>query len=109
LGLSKGFIGKIYFTNHSQAPQAAFLPHLPNQLPQLFVQYSTKSPSQDKYTIAKFTTIPADHLLYKVYETRQSSKGKDRIPFWSGTDWFVDCDAIYLKGRVYAAFNVTAP
>lgn len=94
---------------NSQVPQAALLPHQPNQLPHLFVQYSTKSPSQEKYTIAKFTTIPVNHLLYKVFETRQSSKGKDRIPFRSGTEWLVDCDAIYFKGRVYAAFNVTQP
>ena len=92
-----------------QSSQVALLPQLPNHIPQLFVRYSSKSPSQDKYTIAKFTTIPVDHLLYKAFETHQNSKGKDRIPFRSGAKWFVDCEAIYYKGRVYAAFNVTQP
>lgn len=93
----------------SQSPQETLLPNLPNQPPQLFVQFSTKSPSQEKYSIAKFTAIPPDHLLYKVYETRTGSKGRERIPFRSGTEWLVDCEAIYFKGRVYAAFNITQP
>ena len=92
-----------------QLSQVALLPHLQNQLPQLYVQYSSTSPSQDKYNIAKFTLIPADHILYKVFETHHSSKGKDRIPFRSGTKWLVDCEAIYFKGRVFASFNVTQP
>ncbi len=93
----------------SHSSQAALLPNLPTQIPQLFIRYSSNSPSQDKYTIATFTTIPVDHLLSKVFETHQYFKGKDRIPFRSGTKWFVDCEAIYFKGRVYATFNVTQP
>lgn len=93
----------------SHLPQEALLPNLPNQPPQLFVQFSTKSPSQEKYSIAKFTAIPPDHLLYKVFETRTASKGRERIPFRSGTEWLVDCEAIYFRGRVYASFNITQP
>jgi hypothetical protein len=93
----------------NQPLQEGLIQNVEFQTPHLFVRYATNSPSQDKYSIASYTTIPQDHLLSKVYETHQKSKGKDRIPFRSGKMWTVDCEAIYYKGRVYASFNITHP
>lgn len=79
-----------------------------NPSPQLFVRYSSSSPSC-KYRTARFVAIPKNHFLLDVYEGRNVSKGHDRIPFQSETKWSVDCEGFFYTGKVYAVFHVTPP
>ncbi|BBB47413.1 ImmA/IrrE family metallo-endopeptidase [Pelolinea submarina] len=80
-----------------------------NNVPRLYIQYSSKSPSQEKYFVAKNTLIPLDHVINKVYISRTDIKSRDRIPFRTKTEWVTDCDAIYYEGRVFASFNIEQP
>lgn len=76
--------------------------------PILFVQYSASSPSV-KYRGARFVNIPRNHIIETAYQEQKYIKGHDRIPFRSGTDWRTNCEALYYQGKVYVAFNLTAP
>jgi hypothetical protein len=76
--------------------------------PHLFVEYSSQSPSQDRYGIARYTSIPEDHLISSVYQCQGYAKGIDRIPLRSGKVWTTECEALFLKGKVYAAFNLSS-
>jgi len=86
--------------------QNSFLPQKKSN--KLYILYSMWSPSA-KYPIARFTTIPGDHLLMQALIEQNFIKGKDRIPFRSGTNWQVPCEAIFFRGKVYGLFNVTPP
>lgn len=77
-------------------------------LPQLFVQYSSSS-SSCKYTSGRFVPIPRKHFLAGVYEAKIFAKGFDVIPFRSGTEWAVNCEGFFYRGKVYAVFNITDP
>lgn len=76
--------------------------------PQLYVHYSSSSPSL-KYRTAPFVVISKDHLLSDVYESRKELKGRDNIPFKSRKKWPVDCEGFFYKGKVYAIFHITPP
>jgi len=86
--------------------QKSFIPQEKHN--KLYILYSMWSPSA-KYAIARFTIIPEDHLLLQSMTEQDFIKGKDRIPFRSGTDWQVTCEAIFFRGKVYGLFNVTPP
>jgi Zn-dependent peptidase ImmA (M78 family) len=75
----------------------------------LYIQYSSSSPSQDKYSIAKNTLVPDNHILNSVFQKQGYLKGMDDIPFKSGTKWKVDCEALFYKGKVYGVFNISQP
>lgn len=77
--------------------------------PCLYVAYTAHSPSVMKYSIARYTKIHKEHMIAKVYHQRLHLKGQDTIPFRSPTRWVVDCEAYFLKGKVYAVFNVSSP
>jgi hypothetical protein len=77
--------------------------------PKLYVRYSSNSPSQEKYSIAKYSVIPQNHILNLAFQNQQFIKGRDRIPFKSGNGWDVDCEAMFYKGRVYGVFNISRP
>jgi len=72
----------------------------------LYILYAIWSPSA-KYSIARFTPIPKDHLLMQAKLANKLIKGKDRIPFRSGTDWQVPAEVNCFRGKVYGLFNVT--
>lgn len=74
----------------------------------LLVSYSSRSPSY-AYPCARGTPIPKHHLISNAYAERTSLRGKADIPFRSGKQWPVDCEAFYYRGKVYAAFNITSP
>lgn len=76
--------------------------------PQLFVQYSSGSPSC-RYKPGRFIPVPKDHFLAGIYESQIFTKGHDNIPFLSGTKWPVDCEGFFYKGKVYAVFHITDP
>ena len=75
---------------------------------QLFVQYSSSSPSC-KYKTGRFILVPKDHCLSGIYESQIFMKGHGNIPFRSGTKWSVDCEGFFYKGKVYAVFHITDP
>jgi hypothetical protein len=78
--------------------------------PKLYVQYSSNSPSQEKYSIGKYSVISENHLFYRAYKTQGYVKGSDYIPFKNGRkNWIVGCEALFYKGKVYGAFNVKEP
>jgi len=74
----------------------------------LYILYTMWSPSE-KYSLARFTQIPENHLLTQALKEDSLVKGKDRIPFRSGTDWQVPVEAICFRGKVYGIFNVSPP
>jgi hypothetical protein len=74
----------------------------------LYILYSMWSPSA-KYSLARLTQIPKDHLLMRVLSEDRMIEGIERIPFRSGTDWKVPAEAIYFRGKVYGIFNVKPP
>lgn len=80
---------------------------IPDQ-PQLFVRYSSGSPTYN-YNTGRFIPIPKEHLITTAYDTRAPVKGRDNIPVHSGRAWPNDCEAYYYKGNVFAIFNVTVP
>ncbi|MDD5368531.1 MAG: hypothetical protein PHQ40_05565 [Anaerolineaceae bacterium] len=75
--------------------------------PHLFVEYWSESPSQDRYGIARYTSIAGDHLILNAYQCQGYIKGVDRIPLRSGKVWMTECEALYFKGKVYATFNLS--
>jgi Zn-dependent peptidase ImmA (M78 family) len=85
-----------------------FLCLSPMQSSSLYILYAMWSPSA-KYTIARFTTIPKDHFLAQPFSKEELIRGTDRIPFRSGADWSVPCQAIHFRNNVYGLFNVEPP
>lgn len=77
-------------------------------LPQLFVQYSSSSPSC-KYKTGRFVPIPQGHLIASSYEQKCFLRGRENVPVRSGKAWRNDCEAFFYKGKVYAVFNLTVP
>jgi Zn-dependent peptidase ImmA (M78 family) len=77
--------------------------------PGLYVCYTAQSPSITKYSIARHTRISKEHIIAIAYHQRSHIKGRDTIPFRSQTRWEVDCEACFLKGKVFAVFNVSPP
>lgn len=75
---------------------------------QLFVQYSSSSPSC-KYTTGRFVPIPKGHLLANSYEQKSFLKGCGDLPVRSGKKWPNNCEAFFYRGKVYAVFNLTDP
>ena len=74
----------------------------------LFILYAMWSLSA-KYPLARWTTIPKEHLITLAHLEKRFVKGEDKIPFRSGRDWRVPCEAIFFRNNVYGLFNVTAP
>ena len=72
--------------NSENANQQAFI--RTQQINTLYTLYTIWSPSA-KYPIARFTKIPKNHMLMQSRVDDCLIKGKDRIPFRSGTDWQV--------------------
>lgn len=78
------------------------------QINTLFILYAMWSPSA-RYSIARFTQIPKDHLLMQPMLEENLIKGKERIPFRSGKNWQVPAEATSFRGKVYGLFNVSLP
>ncbi|MCB2160671.1 ImmA/IrrE family metallo-endopeptidase [bacterium] len=74
----------------------------------LFIQYAIWSPIA-RYSVARFTIIPKNHILHNGLNSIDLIKGKDRIPFRSGKGWPVTCEVLYFRGSVYGLFNVGEP
>jgi Zn-dependent peptidase ImmA (M78 family) len=89
--------------------QLSLIRTLPSTIPQLYIQYASRSPSVTKYSLARYTKIPQSHFLSNVYFNRMTSRSRAPIPFRSRKIWEVDCEAFYYKGKVYAAFHLEAP
>ena len=90
----------------SDTKQKAFIPK--QQSTTLYILYAMWSPAA-KYSLARFTLIPKDHLILQAMTEESLIKGNDRIPFRSGTDWKAPMEAIGFRGKVYGLFNVTPP
>lgn len=77
----------------------------------LYVSLASKSysPRIERYTISKYARIPTNHVISASYQGKCKVKGTARLPFQGETVWEVDCEAMYLKSKVYAVFNVAQP
>lgn len=89
-----------------EADQLAFVDQ--EQTNALYIIYATWSPTV-QYPIARFTRIAKDHLLFAAVSSQGIVKGRARIPFRSGTNWQVSCEARLFRGNIYGLFHVTAP
>jgi hypothetical protein len=88
--------------------QAQFIDIQEDVRPQLFVQYSSSSPSCI-YKTGRFVPIPNGHLIANSYEQKALLKGRGNVPVRSGKKWPNDCETFFYKGKVYAVFNLTDP
>lgn len=86
--------------------QQAFL--TPPKKECLHILYAVWSPSA-RYSVARFTRIPKTHILYNALGSDGLIRGKDRIPFRSGTDWRVPAETMSFRGKAYGLFNVSPP
>ena len=77
----------------------------------LVIIYTGKSSAVEKYTIKRGQILPVRSLLYQAWQGGNGKlcQGEDCIPFASGTEWLVPCDAIRFRGKVFAFFNVSPP
>lgn len=76
--------------------------------PSLYIVYTATSTSA-KYSIARYTVISKSHLIHEAHSKQTRLSGEDNIPFRSGKEWKVPCEAMYFKARTVAIFNVTQP
>jgi hypothetical protein len=91
-----------------QLPQASFISPV-NSGAQLYVLYASSSPPT-KYPIGRFVPVPNDHVIALAYQSQDLVKDVAPILFRSGNrGWQCECEALYYKGRVYAAFNASPP
>lgn len=77
-------------------------------LPQLFVRYSSGSPTYP-YNTGRFIPVSKEHIIMTAYQQQSLLKGRGNIPVHSGKAWPNDCEALFYKGNVYAVFNIEAP
>lgn len=79
-----------------------------DQAAELIIIYTGRSPAEDKYSVARGHALPERSLLYEVWQLGEgeSKQAEDCIPFASGTEWVVPCDAFRFCGKVFAFFNV---
>lgn len=89
--------------------QAPLLTTQPSTTPQLYIQYSARSPSVAKYSVARFTKIPKDHLLSFCFENKKPVRGRAPIPFRGQTLWECGAEAFFYLSKVYAAFHIKPP
>lgn len=78
------------------------------QSPALFIQLAIWSPGA-RYSLARYTPIRKHHLLQEGITAEKLIKGKDSIPFKSGTVWEVDCEVLRFRSSVYGLFNAEPP
>lgn len=78
---------------------------------ELIIIYTGKSSAVGKYSIKRGQILPTCSLLYKTWHlgNTKSYQGEDYIPFASGKEWLVPCDAIFFRGKIFAFFNVKPP
>jgi len=88
------------------ASQKAFVHKQQNKT--LYILYAIWSPSV-KYSLARFTPIPKEHMLNQALTEEKLIKTKDNIPFRSGRNWQVPAEAIRFRGKVYGLFHVSPP
>jgi len=94
--------------SHGTTPELPMLPSVESQTPIMQVEFSIASVSA-RYSIGRNTTIETAHPISEAFLLQAAISGKGRIPFKSRTDWKVDCEALFYKGKVYAIFNATTP
>lgn len=92
-------------TQHHEG-QSSFIPRRVNSA--LYILFAVWSPSA-RYKIARGTVIRDDHLLNQAYQQEGYLSGEGAIPFRSGTEWSVRCEAMYFRGRAYGIFNEKQP
>lgn len=63
------------------------------------------------YPIARDTIIPAGHLLVDAYRSAEGKvvRGEAPIPFKSGKEWVVPCEAVRLGEQIFAIFQADPP
>ena len=74
----------------------------------LRVIYSASSPTT-KYWLAKYTEIPADHLINQAFLQIQPVEEESYVPFRSGKKMPCHCEALADGDRIYAIFHLTPP
>jgi hypothetical protein len=86
--------------------QEAFVHSSPTSA--MYVLYAVWSPSA-QYSIARFTRIPNDHILFRSSTNQMVIRGKDRIPFRSGKIWQVPCEICFFRNNIYGLFHAAPP
>jgi hypothetical protein len=75
----------------------------------LVMVYTAASPNA-KYWIKRGQLVLHDHPMYAAWQRdTEVIKCRAKIPFASGREWEVDFEALYLKSKVFAFFNVSQP
>ena len=76
--------------------------------PQLYILYSSSSPSF-KYTTGRFIPVPEQHILAEAFREQCFVNSRDTILFKRARGWPTSCEAFYYKGCVFGVFNHTLP
>src|SRR5713101_508989 len=77
--------------------------------PSTALQVSTAvSSSLTKYRIARRSLIPKGHLFYEAYKAKEGEivRGGASVPFRSGHEWNVECEAMHIGGQVFGIFHL---
>ncbi len=74
----------------------------------LRVTYAASSPNV-KYTLAKNTVIPYDHLIYDAIGQDNPVEGDSYVPFRSGKKMPCHCEALSDGNRIYVIFHLSTP
>jgi len=73
------------------------------------LQVSTSvSSSRTKYRVAVGSLISKGHLFYEAYGAKDGEivRGEAPVPFRSGKEWIVECEAIRIGKQVFGVFHL---
>lgn len=70
-----------------------------------FVEYAF-APYRNRYSLARFTPIPRDHLIASVLDTREVVRGRSFVPFRSGKRMHCNCEVVRVGGRLVAMLGL---
>ena len=90
----------------SPAQEHLFEEEDPNPKPKLHVAFSASSPAT-KYWLARYTSIPDDHLINQAFSQAQPLEGESYVPFRSGNQMPCYCETLPDGDRVYVLFHLT--
>jgi hypothetical protein len=74
----------------------------------LHIEYAA-TPCGIKYPLARFTPLPADHLLTTAWQNRCYANDRSYVPFRSGRRMPCYCEAKYVNGRVLGVLTFAPP
>lgn len=73
--------------------------------PGLYIEYAF-APHRGKYTLARFSPVPADHLIAVMISEGRPVRARSFVPFRSGTRMPCTCDGTLIGSRAVAILEL---